>query len=179
MQLLYFIATRRTRHNGAFLLGACGFLSLLSCSVKFTVSLKAPGDISWPCWLLLSMVNLGSSACPWTAVVLVASPFAASAVASGEPNRETTCKDLPMQGGTEGRTVAGGVRLSQFGGTGVNVGDGTCPLSCAGAAAALCPMGLQPCLCFLTLYERTSSITKDYFYHTSLFPPPRPFFVSD
>lgn len=53
----------------------------------------------------------------------MAYPFAASTVTSGEPNRETTRKDLPLQGGTKGRTVVGGVRLLQFGGTGVNAGD--------------------------------------------------------
>lgn len=106
--------------------------------------------------------GLGSSASLWMAVILVAHPFAASTVTSGEPNRETTCEDLALQGGTKGRTVVGGVRLLQFGGTGVNAGDWTCPLSSAGAAMAPGPMGLQPCLCFLTSYERTSRITKDY-----------------
>jgi len=67
--------------------------------------------------------GLGSSASPWIAVIQVVCPFAASTVASGEPNRETTSKDLSVQGGTEGRMVVGGVRLRQFGGTGVDAGD--------------------------------------------------------
>lgn len=80
--------------------------------------------------------------------------FAASTAASREPNREPACKDLAAQGGTEqGHCGTRGEATSVWPHCCV---DGTCTLSCAGVALASCSMGLQPCLCFLTLHERTS-----------------------
>lgn len=108
--------------------------------------------------------GLGSSAGPWRALILVVYPVCCRHSPKPRAQQRNNVRRFARAGWDRGEDSAvGGVRLPQFGDAGVNVGDWTCPLSCAGAATAPGPAGLQPCLCFLTLYERTSRITKDYF----------------
>lgn len=134
-----FHSYKENKTQWGFFLGAWGFLSPLSCNVKFTASLKAPGTCldppdSSPAWWI------GQPR--WLAVILLVSLFAASTVTSGEPRRETKCKDLTLRGGTEGWAVVGGLWLPQLGGAGGWTRPALLELPRAPG-----PVGLQPCTC--------------------------------
>lgn len=156
---------KENKTQWGFLLGACGFLSLLSCNVEFTVSLKVPGtcldspDHSPAWWVGQSLLNSCHSA---GAAVCCQQSHKWRAQERNQGQKRFAPAWWDSREGCGWWAVATTVRKDGCKCWWLNT------TRAAGAAPAPGPGGLQPCPCSRALEERTSRITKDDFKHVSL-----------